>query len=231
MKLLHSLLLVLFCGPAAIAAQTVPAASADQAEAVKGSNAFAVDLYSQLSAQPGNLFFSPESISTAFAMAYAGAHGQTATEMADTLHLKLPPDRLHPAMGSLLAGMNAPHRDTTSAWLTRSGRSRTRSSCLPTSTWSKPITALDFTRSISRPLPTACAEPLISGSKSRPTTRSRTFSAPAPSRRYPPDSHQRHLLQGSVGRPVRKGRDQKRGLSLAGGQDHPGAHDAQLGRL
>jgi serpin B len=110
MKLLYSLLLVLFCGPAAIAAQTVPAASADQAEAVKGSNAFAVDLYGQLSAQPGNLFFSPESISTAFGMAYAGAHGQTATEMARVFHFTLPPERLHPAFGALLAGMNAPHQ-------------------------------------------------------------------------------------------------------------------------
>ena len=110
MKLLHSLLLVLFCGPAAIAAQTVAAASADQAEAVKGSNAFAVDLYGQLSAQPGNLFFSPESVSTAFGMAYAGAHGQTAAEMARVFHFTLPPERLHPAFGALLAGMNAPHR-------------------------------------------------------------------------------------------------------------------------
>ncbi len=110
MKLLHSLLLVLFCGPAVIAAQTVLAASADQAEAVKGSNAFAVDLYGQLSTQPGNLFFSPESISTAFGMAYAGAHGQTATEMARVFHFTLPPERLHPAFGALLAGMNAPHQ-------------------------------------------------------------------------------------------------------------------------
>jgi serpin B len=110
MKLLHSLLLVLFCGPTVIAAQTVSTASADQAEAVKGNNAFAVDLYGQLSAQPGNLFFSPESVSTAFGMAYAGAHGQTATEMARVFHFTLPPDRLHPAMGSLLAGMNSPHQ-------------------------------------------------------------------------------------------------------------------------
>jgi len=71
-----------FCGPAVVAAQAPPAASADQADAVKGSNAFAVDLYGRLSAQPGNLFFSPESVSTAFAMTYAGARGQTATEMA-----------------------------------------------------------------------------------------------------------------------------------------------------
>jgi serpin B len=123
MKLL-CVLFALFCGSAVIAAQaptmanqaqpvTNQAQSAtnnDQTEAVKGNNAFAVNLYGQLSAQPGNLFFSPESISTAFAMAYAGARGQTATEMAQVFHFTLPPDRLHPAMGALLAGMNAPHQ-------------------------------------------------------------------------------------------------------------------------
>ncbi len=81
----------------------------DQTVAVEGSNAFAVDLYAQLRAQPGNLFFSPESISTAFAMAYAGASGQTATEMQKVFHFTLPPQRLHPAMGALLAQMNAQH--------------------------------------------------------------------------------------------------------------------------
>jgi len=110
MKSLLCVLLALFFGTAVVAAQAPPAANADQAEAVKGSNAFAVDLYGRLSAQPGNLFFSPESISAAFAMTYAGAHGQTATEMARVFHFTLPPERLHPAIGALLAGMNAPHQ-------------------------------------------------------------------------------------------------------------------------
>lgn len=109
MKLLFSLLLSLFSLQAAFAAAPPTAPSGDQTEAVKGSNAFAIDLYGRLSAQPGNLFFSPESISTAFAMTYAGAHGQTATEMARVFHYTLPPERLHPAIGALLAGMNAPH--------------------------------------------------------------------------------------------------------------------------
>jgi serpin B len=107
MKPLLSLVLLLFCGAAVLAAQAPPAA--DQIEAVTGSNAFAVDLYQQLRTQPGNLFFSPESISTAFAMAYAGANGQTAAEMQQVFHFTLPPERLHPAMGALLAGMNSPH--------------------------------------------------------------------------------------------------------------------------
>jgi serpin B len=116
MKTLLSALLSVLGGSAILAAQppatTMPAANqtADQAETVKGSNAFAVDLYAQLRTEPGNLFFSPESISTAFAMAYAGANGQTAAEMQKVFHFTLPPERLHPAMGALLAGMNAPHQ-------------------------------------------------------------------------------------------------------------------------
>ncbi|MGD0479442.1 MAG: serpin family protein [Terracidiphilus sp.] len=110
MKSLLCVLFALFCSPAVVAAQAPPAASADQTAAVKGSNAFAVDLYGRLSAKPGNLFFSPESISTAFAMTYAGAHGQTAAEMSRVFHFTLPPERLHPAIGALLAGMNAPHQ-------------------------------------------------------------------------------------------------------------------------
>ena len=93
----------------AFAQQPAVAGDADQAQATKDSNAFAIDLYSRLCAQPGNLFFSPESISTAFAMAYAGARGQTATQMARVFHFTLPPDRLHPAMGALLAAMNGKH--------------------------------------------------------------------------------------------------------------------------
>jgi len=109
MKPLLSFLFPLLIAQGALAVSP-SAPAADQAEAVEGSNAFAVDLYAQLSKQPGNLFFSPESISTAFGMAYAGARGQTATEMQHVFHFTLPPDRLHPAMGALLAEMNAQHK-------------------------------------------------------------------------------------------------------------------------
>jgi len=82
---------------------------ADRAAAVDDNNSFAIDLYSRLRAQGGNLFFSPESISTALAMTYAGARGKTAQQMAQTLHFTLPPDRLNPAMGALLNDLNAAH--------------------------------------------------------------------------------------------------------------------------
>ncbi len=110
MKLILSLFIACFVlQGSACAAQTSPSAAADRAAVVKGNNAFAVELYSQLRKQSGNLFFSPESISTALAMTYAGARGDTASEMAKTLHFTLPPQRLHPAMGALLSDLNAAH--------------------------------------------------------------------------------------------------------------------------
>ena len=56
---------------------TQPAADPlTKALAVK-SNAFAADLYAQLSGGEGNLFFSPGSIHIAMTMAYFGSAGQT----------------------------------------------------------------------------------------------------------------------------------------------------------
>lgn len=53
---------------------------------VKGNNEFALDLYGKLCGKEGNLFFSPYSISTALAMTYGGARGQTETQMSVVLH-------------------------------------------------------------------------------------------------------------------------------------------------
>ena len=60
-----------------------------QAEKLAQSqNAFATDLYAQLHQNPGNLFFSPQSIATALSMTFIGSKGDTATEMAKVLHLQ-----------------------------------------------------------------------------------------------------------------------------------------------
>ena len=73
----------------------------DVSEIVEGGNQFALDLYDRLRSEEGNLFFSPSSISTALAMTYAGAAGETETEMAKTLHFQMPKDRLHEGMKTL----------------------------------------------------------------------------------------------------------------------------------
>ncbi len=110
MKLLPSLLILSIILPVPWSgAETRDLPGADRAAVVEGDNAFAVALYGQLRGHQGNLFFSPESISTALAMAYAGARGETATQMANTLHFTLPPERLHPAMGALLSDLNGAH--------------------------------------------------------------------------------------------------------------------------
>jgi serpin B len=110
MKALLSLLIACSVLPvAACAAEASPMVANNQAAVVDGNNEFAVALYGKLRSQSGNLFFSPESVSTALAMTYAGARGDTASEMAKTLRFTLPPDQLHPAMGALLEGLNASH--------------------------------------------------------------------------------------------------------------------------
>jgi len=73
---------------------------------VAGNTRFALDLYDQLRKEDGNLFFSPFSLSTALAMTYGGARGNTAAEMADTLHFELAQERLHPAFARLQQGLD-----------------------------------------------------------------------------------------------------------------------------
>jgi serpin B len=76
------------------------------AAVVKGNNGFAFDLYAQLRSQAGNLFLSPYSVSTALAMTYAGARGQTAEQMAKVLRFPLDQARLHPAFAAVIREVN-----------------------------------------------------------------------------------------------------------------------------
>ncbi len=65
-------------------------------------NGFAVELLQELNREnEQNLFFSPYSISLALAMAYAGANGITASEMAQVLHFNLPIEEFHSQLNSL----------------------------------------------------------------------------------------------------------------------------------
>ena len=78
----------------------------DTKKIVGGNTTFALDLYSKLRERKGNLFFSPYSISTALALAYAGARGETEKQMAGALNFSGEQDQLHQAFASLQKQLN-----------------------------------------------------------------------------------------------------------------------------
>ena len=64
-----------------------PVAPVSISALVQANNQFAFDFFHQTSPNPDeNAFFSPYSISTALAMTWAGAQGETASQMAKVLH-------------------------------------------------------------------------------------------------------------------------------------------------
>jgi serpin B len=80
-----------------------PAPDQDVTATMAGMSLFGTDLYNLLasSAGDGNLVFSPASVVTALAMTYAGAKGDTAQEMADTLHFTISADAIHKVFSTL----------------------------------------------------------------------------------------------------------------------------------
>jgi serpin B len=89
-----------------------------EAGVVRGNTRFALELYGRLKDRQGNLFLSPYSISTALAMTYAGATGQTEQQMADTLYFSLYSERndaarkpfipaFHKTFGGIIQQLNA----------------------------------------------------------------------------------------------------------------------------
>jgi serpin B len=94
------LLLIMLCTFAsAVTASTASAGAFDSAAGA--TNQFGVDLYRQLAAGDGNLCVSPYSVEAALAMAFAGADGDTRTEMARVLHLPSDGDAIHASFASL----------------------------------------------------------------------------------------------------------------------------------
>jgi serpin B len=84
----------------------VSAQESDVLELVSGNTDFAFNLYAFLrQAEDGNLFFSPYSMSQALAMTYAGADGETAQQMANTLSFTLPQPALHETFNILNADL------------------------------------------------------------------------------------------------------------------------------
>jgi serpin B len=92
--------------------QTQPATESDMVMLVEGNTTFALDLFGMLSRgnPDGNLFFSPYSISTALGMTYAGARGETETQMAGVLGFDLPQETLHGAFALLQQKLGEEYR-------------------------------------------------------------------------------------------------------------------------
>ncbi len=87
--------------------RTHAASLAELKSLVEGNTAFAIDLYGKVRANPGNLALSPYSISSALAMTYAGAQGDTAQQMESTLHFEAAKTNLHESFGQLNAAIMA----------------------------------------------------------------------------------------------------------------------------
>jgi serpin B len=78
-------------------------------ELVRGTNGLAVDLYGRVRSehQGQNLLASPVSVTTATAMAYAGARGETRDQMREALHYTLDDDALHAAFEALRSELDS----------------------------------------------------------------------------------------------------------------------------
>lgn len=84
--------------------QAAPQADLDQV--VADTATFGFDVYRELAkVNPDNLAFSPYSVSTALAMTYAGARGDTQKAFEKVLHASLPADRFHRAMNTIDAAL------------------------------------------------------------------------------------------------------------------------------
>lgn len=78
-------MMVLGCAAHGSADEKAEVAAAAHQAVVDGNTQFALALYEKLRAGDGNLFFSPYSVSTALAMTYAGARGETERQMAEAM--------------------------------------------------------------------------------------------------------------------------------------------------
>ena len=104
---LMALILTVSVWPATAVREEPAAPVEDAAQVAEGCNRFAFDLYGRLKGGEGNLFLSPYSISTALAMTYAGARGETAEQMAEVLRLPASGEAVHGAYGALQSDLNA----------------------------------------------------------------------------------------------------------------------------
>ncbi|NUP05906.1 MAG: serpin family protein [Polyangiaceae bacterium] len=82
----------------------------ETARVAAASNAFGTDLYAKLRDKKGNLAFSPASITTALAMTWGGAKGETAEQMKKVLHFDASASEIAPIAGKLATALQDPSR-------------------------------------------------------------------------------------------------------------------------
>ena len=92
-----------FC--AAVFGLALSAKAADFDLAATATNQFGVELHHQLARGEGNLCVSPYSIESALAMTFAGADGETKTEMARVLHFPNDGDAIHASFAALQSSL------------------------------------------------------------------------------------------------------------------------------
>ncbi len=89
-----------------------PGNLSDEQAVVAANNRFAVDLYRTLAGDTAqadqNIFFSPSSISTAFAITAEGARGRTHDEIQTVFHLPADPGVVRNGSSRIYAALNAP---------------------------------------------------------------------------------------------------------------------------
>ncbi len=78
-----------------------------EAMAAQMNNAFAIGIYPHFAETKGNLCFSPYSVENALAMAWAGARGETARQLAAGLHLGEDRAADYEDFGALVKSLNA----------------------------------------------------------------------------------------------------------------------------
>ena len=91
----------------AVASQAHSTEGTEMKPLVEGNTAFALQLYGTLRPVEGNLALSPYSLSSALAMTYAGARGETARQMERTLHFDQSTTGLHELFARLDAALKA----------------------------------------------------------------------------------------------------------------------------
>ncbi len=87
-------------------------AAAEMAELIAGNTGFALSLLRATATEGENLILSPHSVAGALMMAYAGAGGETASQMEQALSLSLPDATVHDARNELDRLIKEPGRRT-----------------------------------------------------------------------------------------------------------------------